>query len=305
MKTINSIFTVLFFLTVFNDNVQAGDTAKSYKKSAQDILKAWDSAKKLNDLESAKKDLVDLDATSDSVMQAFVSDKSKKGEKRSQVFKVLQSHLPEGQRQKEIIQAFKTDKDTDFKVDLAQQLGSFTDTGTLRVLQETIDNPSENGFVQVSAAHSLARRGDAGGKKRALQSILNAESWADFGIQALVVLKANDVFPILEEKMMNSQDSNQKGYCRLAKLRIQVGMAAPKEHFKLLSAALNEDGFPKAADWAAKRLAKMGGEDVSKLFVSVVKAGKWPNQEFAHDGLLFGIQYGHWSQEDVTKWLAK
>ncbi len=286
-------------------DVDAGDINTTANRSVHDVLKGLDSAKTSKDIQSFLKELSNLHGESDVAMRAYISDTTKKGEKRAQVLKTMLADKPVEQRQKETIQAFSSASEPNFKGSLAQQMGNFSDAETLKVLHEALRSDKENSFVRISAALGLAQRGDSAGGKMALDSIVNNKNWVDGAIQTLVLLKAKNTIMELEKVKQASKEYAVRNKCSVAQLRVRYSLADENEKIQILSNALREDGYLESAQWAANLLAQIGGDKAAALLVDVAKKSTGIKWQTAYDGLLLGVQNGKWTQENVQKWLQK
>lgn len=274
-------------------------------KKADVSLKQLDEARTGKEWDGALKNMEPVSKENRSVLQSYVDNEKHDGRKRFKVFRALLDSSSNEDKQKAINEKFRSEKDVDFRVSLMQEMGREKSSVFAKQLSDTLKNEKELPFIRVSAGLALAVRGDSSGKALALKSVKEASAYKDFAMQTLAVMKANDVIPELKSEMNDSKDYWKKNSCRLGILRIQLATTEPSGRYNLLTSAIREDGYFEAAQWATKHLAEIGGNEVAQFFVDLVKSGKFPARQFGHDGLMLGVENGHWTKEDVLKWLKK
>lgn len=274
-------------------------------KKASVSLKQLDDARTWKEWDGSLKDMEPVGKDNKSLLQSYVNDAKRDGRKRFKVFKTLLDAASSNEKQNAISEKLQSEKDVDFRVGLIQEMGREKSNVFTKQLSDSLKNEKEHAFVRVSAGLSLAVRGDSSGKALALKSVKEASPYKDFAMQTLAVIKANDVIPELSSEMKGSTDYLKKNSCRLGILRIQFASTEPPDRYTLLANAISEDGYFEAAQWATKRLAEIGGTETAQFFVGLVKGGKFPARQFGYDGLMLGVENGHWTKEDVLKWLKK
>ncbi len=268
-------------------------------------LEELDKAQSGQDWENSRKQVEQIDPSSDADLRSYIKDRSKDGRKRVIALRGLCRHLSPDACDDELINAFHEDNEMMFHASVAMEMGRSKGDRTFTILKQCVNDPREQPFAQVAASQSLSARGDPAGKDRALQAILNAEPWADFGMVTLENLRATDVLPRLEQKYMSSTNYHIKNDCRLAVLRIRIAGASEIEQVRLLKEALSEDGYFEVRQWAGIRLGHLGGDAARTVLVDVMRNHAAVGRQSAYKGLLMGIESGHWTETEVQQWLAQ
>ena len=299
------MFALCCFAILPAVNAEQGDQKNSAPKKANISLKQLDEAKSWKDWNSVLNNMEPVTKENRSVLQSYVDDTKHDGQKRFMVFRTLFNAASGEEKRNAINERLQSEKDVDFRVSLMQEMGRDKSGIFKKQLSDVSKNEKEHSFVRVSAGLAMAVRGDFSGKALALKSVKEASPYKDFAMQTLAVMKAIDVIPELSSEMTSVTDYSKKNSCRLGILRVELSVAVPSQQVGILSKAINEDGYFEVAQWATKRLAEIGGSETSQLFVSLVKGGKFPGRQFGHDGLMLGVENGHWTKEDVLIWLKK
>lgn len=274
-------------------------------KRASVSLKQLDEARTWKEWDGALKDMEPVSKENRGVLQSYVDDKKHDGRKRFKVFKTMQDANSIEEKRNAIRGRFANEKDVDFRVSLAQEMGRDKSDFFNVQLLAALNRQDEHPFVKVSAALALAAHGDFSGKAMALKLVKEAAPYKDFAMQTLAVMKATDVIPELSSEMRGATDYWKKNSCRLAILRIEVFSADAAKQISLLSSALAEDGYFEARQWAARKLSEIGSQAAAQALVRVAKDEKSIDKNAALTGLQLGVETQKWTKEEVEKWLKK
>lgn len=301
MKALGTTLGVgLIILGSIANPSHAADSQQS--ESPEQLLNNLDAAKSPDSESAIVGRIKSLPPSARVKLTAYAHDKTKSGQKRFRVLKA--ASLATDEMIKEVGDLFEQDRDKDLRVQLAMEMGRLKYAPFKSVLRKAIDAPNENGFVQVSAAWSLALQGDDHGKKRALSAVTNAEPWRDFAMQALAIMKADDLVPELERCASSATDYWKKNSCRLAKLRILLAVR-DRDKVPLLSEAIQEKDYFEVRQWAVVKLADLGTPEAGRALATQAKSKGSPAQHFAAEGLQVGIEKKKWTKADVDGWLSK
>lgn len=287
---------LFFFLIVCSLSLYA----QALAQDVFDKLNRAQTAKEMSEVETELKSKASTDE-----LNQYATNKSHNGRKRFMAFKARLNREPLIKREQQLIDALRTEKDNDFKVPATLELAVSSSDVSAQELRRMLSDKNEQPFVQVAAASSLSLRGDAAGKERALQAVINSEPWADFGIKTLENLRAKDVIPMLEKRANSTNDYGVKMDCRLAILRLRLVGLTSDLQIPVLKTALNNEDQYEVRKQAAFTLGSLCGDQAREALISGTRNSNSSIQTSALAGLEMGISNHCWSAVDVNTWLNK
>lgn len=296
------IFSMAGALCIFS---AIGLAAPQAQHGEADILKRLDDAKTSKDRQDVADELQVADFLSEATIRAYVNDESKDGRKRLKALRALHKSQSEESRARDLEKYLSKKTGDSFRAGVAMEMGRIRRPEMRKTLRAVLDDPSESSQVQLSAAWALAANGDEYGQRRALWAVLEADPWRDFGIQALVILKAKEVFPEIEKCLIGQKRDIVLNSCRLAKLRIEMASQDQSAQLLSLDSALREEKYFEVRAWAGRRLAEDGSKEAGKILAAVARNNKLPGALAALDGLKIGASKGKWTGAEIQEWLAK
>lgn len=272
------------------------------RAQAEAVLTELGSAQTPEENQAVEKKLNSLGPSERPKLKKYFQDGSNPARKRTQALRAALKHYSPQEAIDLVNDEFgRSENDVDFRVDLAMEMSRWKAPASKALLRKALGNKKENGFVQVAASWSLATQGDNSGKQRAIDSIAKAEPWRDFGMGALVAMKARDAIPQLKKAMVGAK-RKARDACRLAILRIELEDASPEKQLELLSGGLAEQEFFGVRQWSSFRLAEIGTPAAGKLLRRIAKDPTASGNEEAGRALLIGVERNKWSMDDIRSW---